>query len=80
MSYGGASRLLLQCCLIVERKQSFVFFVVYCWLYSVRCGMHLRLLEYSWFGVSGLPQWRVVLVGPQCLPLGSAYQGGGDVR
>ena len=27
-----------------------------------------------------LPQWRVVLVGPLCLPLGSAYQGGGDVR
>ena len=38
------------------------------------------ILVYSWFGISSLLQWRVVLVGPQCLPLGSAYQGGGDVR
>ena len=45
--------------------------------------MYVSMLQYVgmqlawciWFA-----QWRVVLVGPQCLPLGSAYQGGGDVR
>ena len=26
------------------------------------------MLVYSWFGVSGLPQWRVVLVGPRVCP------------
>ena len=43
--------------------------------------MYVSMLqqEYSWFGVSGLPRWRVVLVGPLCLPLSSAYQGEGDI-
>ena len=48
--------------------------------YYLLCKYVADLLVNSWFGVSDLPQWRVVLVGPQCLPLGSAYQGGGDVR